>query len=681
MNAVLEIAASNVVLSALLAIVTLAVTRVWRSPQLAHGLWLLVLLKLVTPPLVSVSGPSAWLDQFESAQSSPPVTSGADNTASSANDEAVLQSAPEPAIGPSAVASNVELPQRPATVALDEPPVPIKHSEPIDTPARADSAAELTIIPWPAAVAYVWLAGAIVYIVVLVLRCIGFRHVLSESTAAGANITESVGHLAAKLGLRRFPPVRMVEATAPPLVWSLGFRPLIVLPAKLLAELSPAQRDALIAHELAHIRRRDDLVRWLEVIALVAFWWNPVAWFARRRLREAEEECCDAWVVWALPGERRSYGEAMLATIEFLAGGPKLPALAGSTFGGSFCKRRIEMIMKRNVDRRISWAALGTLLVAAGVLPVVAQSNSLEGGNRLSQSDASAPSADSITREVQPEENVGVTTDAAAVETSSDAAAGAPSSGAVESADDPQNAKVPRTDATAVDNGEDARPMAIMQKLIDRVERLLQEQSDLRGAANMGRPLTASPRFSLASISSDKREQDLQLKLLNLDVAAAKADIEPARLKWRKSTEANKKQPGTVSDVEIELQRAEYEQKLVQLQRAETLFELYKRQVERKWEEAARQDETLESAARTRSRQLASAQQRAMRTDELAQLKELNERIGKEITRLEHLLKVEPDSPETWRAVEDFWRAYRRLSASAAKTEDMRSRPYEGGKK
>ncbi|HJS07448.1 MAG TPA: hypothetical protein VJ809_07295, partial [Pirellulales bacterium] len=80
---------------------------------------------------------------------------------------------------------------------------------------------------------------------------------------------------------------------------------------------------------------------------------------------------------------------------------------------------------------------------------------------------------------------------------------------------------------------------------------------------------------------------------------------------------------------------------------------LYKRQVERKWEEAARQDETLESAARTRSRQLASAQQRAMRTDELAQLKELNERIGKEITRLEHLLKVEPDSPETWRAVED----------------------------
>jgi hypothetical protein len=55
MNTILEIAASNAVFSAFLAIVTIAVTRVWRSPQLAHGLWLLVLLKLVTPPLISVS--------------------------------------------------------------------------------------------------------------------------------------------------------------------------------------------------------------------------------------------------------------------------------------------------------------------------------------------------------------------------------------------------------------------------------------------------------------------------------------------------------------------------------------------------------------------------------------------------------------------------------------------------
>jgi hypothetical protein len=114
-----------------------------------------------------------------------------------------------------------------------------------------------------------------------------------------------------------------------------------------------------------------------------------------------------------------------------------------------------------------------------------------------------------------------------------------------------------------------------------------------------------------------------------------------------------------MSELFVEQQRAELVTKEVQLQRAKTLLELHKRQVERKREEAARQQEPNSSAATTRNRQLADARQRAMRADELAQLKKLNDQIGKEITRLERLLKEEPDSPETWRAVDDFWRDYR----------------------
>jgi len=388
-----------------------------------------------------------------------------------------------------------------------------------------------------------------------------------------------------------------------------------------------------------------------------------VAWFARRKLREAEEECCDAWVVWTLPSERKSYGEAMLATIEFLTDGPKLPALAGSTFGGSEYKRRIEMIMKRNVNRRLSWAALGMLvLVAMSVLPLVAQTTSSDNGNRSSQSDASAPRADSNTKEVESKTDVGVPADSAAAGTTGDQAVKTASSDADETPS-AQNEKRPRTDAGGESDRQSTSMEAVLKRL-SHLEQLLQERSDGRLAASTNLR-SGSPDVSDSTISSDTQEQDLQLELLMLDVAAAKADIEPARLKWQKSTQANKKQPGTVSQVEIELQRAQFEQKLVQRQRAEALFALYKRQVERNRKEAAQQQGQRAPAAAATNRELDELN-KALRAEELVRLKKLNEETVKEITRLERLLKEEPDSPETRQAVEDFWRAYRSLQGREA---------------
>jgi beta-lactamase regulating signal transducer with metallopeptidase domain len=67
--------------------------------------------------------------------------------------------------------------------------------------------------------------------------------------------------------------------------------PVLLLPRDLLDELTPDERDALLAHELAHVRRRDHWVRLLELAATALFWWYPVAWWARAALRRAEERC------------------------------------------------------------------------------------------------------------------------------------------------------------------------------------------------------------------------------------------------------------------------------------------------------------------------------------------------------------------------------------------------------
>src|SRR5207248_9487495 len=125
--------------------------------------------------------------------------------------------------------------------------------------------------------------------------------------------------LAARLGLARCPDVALVPACISPLLWALGRVPRLLLPAELWQRLTPEQRDTLLAHELAHLRRGDPWVRRLELLALGLYWWHPVAWWARRELAAAGEECCDAWVVWALPEAAPAYAAALVETVAFLS--------------------------------------------------------------------------------------------------------------------------------------------------------------------------------------------------------------------------------------------------------------------------------------------------------------------------------------------------------------------------
>src|SRR5437764_925676 len=124
------------------------------------------------------------------------------------------------------------------------------------------------------------------------------------------------------------PVPRLVPGRVPPMLWTGLGRPQLLLPAGLLGALDPGQRATLLAHELAHLRRRDHWVRRLEFVALGLYWWHPAAWLACRELREAEEQCCDAWVVAALPGAARRYATALVETLDFLAAAPAAPPLA-----------------------------------------------------------------------------------------------------------------------------------------------------------------------------------------------------------------------------------------------------------------------------------------------------------------------------------------------------------------
>lgn len=103
------------------------------------------------------------------------------------------------------------------------------------------------------------------------------------------------------------------------MLWTLTLCPRLIFPDALWGRLDPEQRDALLAHELAHLKRRDHWVRLLEIVVTGLYWWNPLVWWARCAVREAEERCCDAWVVRAFPDRTFKYASAIIETLDCLA--------------------------------------------------------------------------------------------------------------------------------------------------------------------------------------------------------------------------------------------------------------------------------------------------------------------------------------------------------------------------
>lgn len=348
-------ALGNTLMAGLLAVVLVGLERVLRSrPALLHLLWVLVLGVLLMPAIPGVDTPGNALRRSARAWVWPAdVAPAVEVTAPHAApwDEGVT-------VDPLTVGT----PSEPGTILPESGPRPAP--EPIVAAVRAD---------WPLATwaALVWLAGACFVLGRGVQRVLGFQRLVRHALPVPAALEREVRTVARRLGVRA-PRVRSLAGVASPSIWCLG-RPVLLWPRDVATE-SASARSALLAHELAHLARRDHWVSWLEVPAAALFWWNPLFWWIRGHVRRLAELSCDAWAVWAYPADRRLFAEAL---IELQARSASAPvALQGLGATDSECKdfeRRLDMIMRKKrvfpgVSRGVATAAaLAALLAAPGL--------------------------------------------------------------------------------------------------------------------------------------------------------------------------------------------------------------------------------------------------------------------------------------------------------------------------
>ncbi|HEX2094812.1 MAG TPA: M56 family metallopeptidase, partial [Longimicrobiaceae bacterium] len=329
----------------LVAVAATALMR-WASAAARHLVWAVALCCVLALPAVELVVPE-WELPLPELPSAAPIPAAA-------------------AVDPSPAGSSSSVPAAEASSPSPAPAEPVRPA-----PARR--------LPddWRVWLALLWGAGA-----VLVLARLGVglaavwwmsRRAVMVTDASWLHLAHELAH---RFGLTRGVTLLRGARGSVPMTWGV-LQPVVWLPVDA-EEWTSERRTVVLAHELAHVRRRDALTQWIAHLALAAHWFNPLVWLAVRRLREERERACDDAVLAA--GARPvDYADHLLQIVRtFGTGGSLLPALAmarRSQFEG-----RLLAILDPRVSRRalggigvalVGIAALGTVVPLAALRAAV----------------------------------------------------------------------------------------------------------------------------------------------------------------------------------------------------------------------------------------------------------------------------------------------------------------------
>jgi beta-lactamase regulating signal transducer with metallopeptidase domain len=233
-----------------------------------------------------------------------------------------------------------------AMETLSEPFAPV---HPTQVPPPTLSALEVAARSLPAFLLVVWSGGCFAVLLVWYLR---WQRLTAARRAAlplrfGREL-EALRRMEQTTHLPRQIDLLLSNSALEPGILGV-FRPALLLPAGISDKLTDAQLESIIAHELCHVRRRDNLAAALHMLVEAIFWFYPLVWWMGARLVDERERACDEEVL-RLGADPHAYAESILKVCKFYLESPLFCA-AGVT--GSNLKKRIEAIMSNHIARNL----------------------------------------------------------------------------------------------------------------------------------------------------------------------------------------------------------------------------------------------------------------------------------------------------------------------------------------
>jgi bla regulator protein blaR1 len=228
---------------------------------------------------------------------------------------------------------------------------------------QAPTAAPVSLLHLlPAIVVAVWLVGIVVVLLRGLIGWVRISLMVRKAASVGGGLeVDALRRLESSLGVRK--PIRLVLSPdwMEPGIFGI-FRPVLIWPEGISRHLDDRHIEAILAHEVCHVRRHDNLTAVLHMLVEAVFWFHPLVWWMGARLEEERERACDEEVS-LLYREPKIYAESILRVCKFCSESP-LACVSGIT--GADLKKRIVQIMTERVVRKLD---LGRklLLLAVGL--------------------------------------------------------------------------------------------------------------------------------------------------------------------------------------------------------------------------------------------------------------------------------------------------------------------------
>jgi len=245
-------------------------------------------------------------------------------------------------------------------------------SQPFSAPALAmpaiaqvaPAADSTSLLHWlPATMVAAWLCG---FAVVLCVWCVRWRRVsaaLRESSPLlEGREAAALRRLERVAGTGKPIDIVLSRVSLEPGIFGIA-RPVLIWPEGVSKHLEDAHLEAILAHEVWHVRRRDNFWSAIHMLVEAFFWFHPLVWWLGARILEERERACDEQVV-AMGSARQVYAESILKVCKFCVGSP-LACVSGVT--GSDLKKRMVNIMTEQIARKLDFGRK-LLLSTAGVL-------------------------------------------------------------------------------------------------------------------------------------------------------------------------------------------------------------------------------------------------------------------------------------------------------------------------